>query len=144
MELTQPEIIQLLRRRTGMNQGTFGKKAFTTSYESGRTKVKNIELGKQVPTTDDLKNMARVLGVGVHELTAEPAASDPMEIRHEKRADKGLVVLQKVLDMFPGLEAYLEMLNKAALLDDEELIGYISEKVSGLLVPQPKRQAINS
>ncbi len=68
MELTTPEIIQLLRRRAQMNQGDFGAKAFGTSYESGRTKIKNIELGKQVPTEMDLKKMARVLGVKPVEL----------------------------------------------------------------------------
>ncbi len=60
MELTTPEIIQLLRRRSQMNQGDFGAKSFGASYESGRTKIKNIELGKQVPTETDLKKMAVV------------------------------------------------------------------------------------
>jgi hypothetical protein len=48
-----------------MNQGSFGAKAFNTSFDSGRTKVKNIELGKQKPTRQDLENMARVLDVAI-------------------------------------------------------------------------------
>ena len=70
MNLSQAEIIQVLRRRTNLNQGDFGARAFKTSYESGRTKIKNIELGKQVPTAEDLRKMARVLDVGVTELMA--------------------------------------------------------------------------
>ena len=43
MELKQPEIIQILRRRCNLNQGALGAAAFDTSFESGRTKIKNIE-----------------------------------------------------------------------------------------------------
>ncbi|MGD9097312.1 MAG: helix-turn-helix transcriptional regulator, partial [Desulfobacterales bacterium] len=68
MELKQPEIIQILRRRCNLNQGALGAAAFDTSYESGRTKIKNIELGRQAPTPDDLEKMAVVLGVPVSEL----------------------------------------------------------------------------
>ena len=69
MEMTQPEIIQVLRRRIGLNQGDFGARAFNTSFESGRTKVKRIELGKQIPTRNDLKKMAKIFGVGMEMLT---------------------------------------------------------------------------
>ncbi len=129
MELAQPEIIQILRKRTEMNQGTFGKMAFNTTFESGRTKVKNIELGKQVPTRDDLKKMAKVLGVSL----------ETMRPRKKSRGQKspspkeGVLIIRKVLDLFSGLDVYLEILNKAVMLDDHELVRYISRKVSSLL-----------
>jgi len=111
MDLKQAEIIQVLRRRAQINQGDFGAKAFSTSFESGRTKVKNIELGRQVPTYDDLKNMAEVLGVPVSELmpnTDIPSAADPGSVE----------ISRTVLDRFPGLEDYLGMLEKAVKIDD--------------------------
>ena len=46
--------------------------------------------------------------------------------------DGGILIDQKVLDAFPGLDTYLDMLNKAIRLDDHELIDYISGKVSRL------------
>jgi hypothetical protein len=126
MKLTQAEAIQILRRRSGMNQGDFGAKAFSTSFESGRTKVKNIELGKQIPTEKDLVNMARVLHTDVAELkpeTLQSAATAPAD---------AVIVASEVLGLFPGLGTYLDMLNKAAKLDDAELIDYISGKIASL------------
>jgi len=126
MDLKQAEIIQVLRRRAQINQGDFGAKAFSTSFESGRTKVKNIELGRQVPTYDDLKNMADVLGVPVSELM--PSTDNPPEADTD-----GVEISRAVLDRFPGLEDYLGMLEKAVQIDDAELIGYITGKISSLL-----------
>ena len=136
MKLTQAEAIQVLRRRSGMNQGDFGAKAFSTSFESGRTKVKNIELGKQVPTEKDLVNMARVLQADITELTPEtlqsPAAAP---------AD-AVIVEAQVLELFTGLATYLDMLNKAVKLDDAELIDYISGKIASLFAGEaPVRAA---
>jgi hypothetical protein len=129
MKLEQPEIIQVLRRRAQLNQGDFGARAFDTSFESGRTKVKNIELGRQVPTQKDLEKMAVVLGVAVSELMpadspAAGAAAAP---------DNGFRVGKALLDAFPGLEDYLGMLEKAVKVDDTELIGYLADKVALLL-----------
>ena len=128
MELKQHEIIQLLRRRADMNQGTLGSKAFSASYESGRTKIKNIELGKQVATQDDLEKLAAVLGVtpgDLHPSTTAPAS-------HPSTSKEGLVVFQKTLDHFPQFGPYLDMLNKAVALDDRELMEYISEKLASI------------
>lgn len=129
MILKQPEIIQVLRRRANISQGVFGARAFKTSFESGRTKVKNIELGRQAPTKEDLKKMAKELNVTIDEML--PATDSESNIK--TTGEKGLYILPKVLDMFPGLGSYLEMMNKAAMLDDNDLIEYISEKVSGIL-----------
>ena len=129
MELSLPEIIQICRRRAGLNQGTLGAAAFDTSFESGRTKIKNIELGRQKPTPQDIEKMARVLQIPVAALTANTAG----EIRGRAVSSAtGLNVGEKTIQRFPGLDAYLEMLNKAVLLEDEELIDYISEKLSQL------------
>ncbi len=129
MELAQPEIIQVLRKRADLNQGAFGAKAFNTTFESGRTKVKNIELGKQVPTRDDLKKMAKVLGVPLSTMTPGKKA----KTRESPPPGEGVFIVRKVLDLFSGLDVYLEILNKAVMLDDHELVRYISKKVSNLL-----------
>ena len=127
MELSQPEKIQILRKRTGLNQGEFGAKVFNTSIESGRTKIKNIELGKQAPTAMDLKLMAEALEISVAELKAEKRDGDD----HAK--GNGIYVFQKVLDYFPDMGPYLDMLNNAAMIEDVELIDYIADKLSDLL-----------
>ena len=136
MEIKQPEIIQILRKRANMNQGTFGAKAFDTSFESGRTKVKNIELGKQIPTPRDLKNMARVLGVPVEELI--PGSGSPGAV--STNGDR-VYVHKKVLELFPGIGPYLEMLNKAAMLNDRELISYLADKLADLFRAQTAAEA---
>ena len=142
MELKQNEIIQLLRRRADLNQGTLGAKAFNASYESGRTKIKNIELGKQVPTQDDLEKLAAVLGVMPRELNPAkkaPGSSMPM-------SKEGLVVHQKTLDHFPQLGPYLDMLNKAVALDDQELMEHISEKLTAIFAQdagEKEKSAVN-
>lgn len=139
MEMTQPEIIQVLRRRTGLNQGTFGSRSFDTSFESGRTKVKKIELGKQIPTYEDLKKMATVLGVSIGTLMPETEA----EAIQSVSAVEGVVLTNEVLDLYLGLETYAEMLNNAAKLGDEELIDYISEKIAALLSTEGAAVAVN-
>ena len=128
MELTQPEIIQLLRRRCNMNQGALGSAAFETSIESGRTKIKNIELGRQIPTPDDVEKMARVLGVSEADL--DPARAKAPAGGGE-RTD-GVVIQRRVLEHLPGADVYLEMLNKAVRLEDRELIAHIGDKLAGL------------
>ena len=139
MEMTQPEIIQVLRRRTGLNQGTFGSQSFNTSFESGRTKVKKIELGKQIPTYEDLKKMAGVLGVSVGTLMPETE----VEAIKSVPAVDGVVLSQECLELFPGLETYVEMFNNAAKLGDEELVVYISEKIAALLTTERISAAVN-
>ncbi len=139
MEMTQPEIIQVLRRRTGLNQGTFGAQSFSTSFESGRTKVKKIELGKQIPTYEDIKKMAGVLGVSVGTLMPETE----VEAIKSPPAVDGAVFSRECLDLFPGLETYVEMFNNAAKLGDEELITYISEKIAALLMKERVKEAVN-
>lgn len=140
MNLTQSEIIQILRKRTNMNQGTFGAKAFNTSFESGRTKVKNIELGKQKPTKRDLANMARVLGVPIEDLSPENGHTSSGRSRTRTAtspSEEGILVTRRVLECFPGIESYLDMLNKAATLRDHELINHLSERISEILRLQP-------
>ena len=140
MELTLSEKIQLLRKRLGLNQGQFGAKAFNTNVETGRTKVKNIELGKQKPTPEDLTQMSKVLDVPpsvFHQgQSAEPLARVPLR--------QGVLVDQAVLDRFEQLGPYLEMLNRAVFINDEELIEHIAGKLSGVLVFSGTLKAINN
>jgi transcriptional regulator with XRE-family HTH domain len=63
MQLTQPEIILILRKRANITQAELGSRAFETTPNSGRTKVKNIELGRQLATGDDLRRIAKCLDV---------------------------------------------------------------------------------
>ena len=146
MKLEQPEIIQVLRRRAQLNQGEFGARAFDTSFESGRTKVKNIELGRQVPTRKDLEHMAGVLGVPVSDLMVPDRV--PAESGNSAFED-GIRVGRAVLDAFPGLEDYLGMLEKAVKVRDTELIGYLVEKIARLLCEEaataaaPRKAASN-
>ena len=141
MELTIPEKIQLLRKRMGMNQGQFGAKAFNTSEDAGRTKIKNIELGKQKPTPDDLIQMSRVLNVPVS--TFDQASGESPVL--QKPLGQGVVVDEAVLDRFPQLGPYLEMLNRAVTIKDEELIEHIAGKLADVFAvrAQPLK-AINN
>ncbi len=131
VELYQPEIIQILRRRADMNQGTFGAKAFDTSFESGRTKIKNIELGKQTPTTDDLKKMARVLGVSPEILKPKKSLSS-LARQTSETAPEGIVIHKKIIALVPDLGVYIDMLNKAVMIEDKELLQHIAEKLSDI------------
>jgi transcriptional regulator with XRE-family HTH domain len=139
MELTLPEKIQLLRKRMGLNQGQFGAKAFNTSVETGRTKIKNIELGKQKPTPDDLVQMSKVLDVPPSSLSQIPANAAAQSISHE-----GMLVDQAVLNRFHQLGPYLEMLNRAVSIQDEELIGHIAGKLSDVFTFSSQLKAINN
>jgi transcriptional regulator with XRE-family HTH domain len=130
MELKQPEIIQILRRRCNMNQGALGAAAFNISFESGRTKIKNIELGRQIPTQDDLEKMAGVLGVSMSDL--DPSGAGAMPAAAARESSEGVRIHRQVLERLPGADVYIEMLNKAVLLDDRELIAHIADKLATL------------
>jgi transcriptional regulator with XRE-family HTH domain len=140
VQLAQPEIIQIFRKRTGMNQGKLGAQAFDTSFESGRTKIKNIELGRQVPTVKDLEKIAAVLGVGVTDLI--PGKKTVPQSVEAPRA--GITLQPAALDRFPGLDAYIDMLNNAVRVGDNELINYICFKISDLLAPAHARNTATS
>lgn len=133
VKLSQSEIIQILRKRIGLNQGRFGAKVFDTSFESGRTKIKNIELGKQRPNEADLKKMAEVLNVPVLTLMPNSKKADPKP----KIDGNGIYLHPKVLEYFPNLGPYMDMLNKAVLVKDEELIAHLAAKIAFLINPQP-------
>ena len=138
MELTLPERIQILRKRTGLNQGQLGSRAFNTSIDSGRTKIKNIELGKQKPTADDIKGIARCLGIPPAQLE-DTKTSATTEIP----SSKGIFVSHRVLDLFPELGEYLEMLDKAAELKDGELVAYLAGRIGEIMhhsAPDPREQ----
>jgi len=139
MHLSQPEIIQILRKRSGMNQGEFGAKAFNMPVQTGRTKIKNIELGKQQPSLDDLDNMAKVLDVPVSILMSGGENHLP-----ERETNPAENAQASVLKYFPGLDAYLDLLNKAAQLGDDELINHIAAKICELLETRSTLSAIRT
>ncbi len=139
MQLTQPEIIQILRRRRGLNQAQLGAKAFDANLDSGRTKIKNIELGRQLPTKDDLNKLALALGIGIAELVPGD------EIGALGNAPEGVSQLTPdALDLFPGIGEYFDLLNKAVQIDDHELIGYISAKISEIFASVYRKRAAGS
>ena len=137
MKITQSEVIQILRRRANMTQGELGVKAFNTSYESGRAKVRNIELGKQIPTARDMTLLARQFGIPPKDLILDEQGS----VEWDTVVPDGAIVDRDVLDLFPGLEDYIQMLNKAAILKDQELAYHIAERVSALLLSSHERDA---
>jgi transcriptional regulator with XRE-family HTH domain len=134
MQLSQPEIIQILRKRANLNQAELGSQAFNTTMDSGRTKIKNIELGRQRPTEDDLRCIGECLQVPVEQLMAE---SDDRSAASGHRP-KGAVISQKIIDMYPGLGNYLEMLDKAAGIEDTGLIEYLTGKIGEILQSGPE------
>lgn len=140
MQLTQSEMIQILRKRAGLNQAELGSRAFKITMDSGRTKIKNIELGKQRASDDDLRRIAQCLDVPVQQLQPSPG-SDKI---NTARFKDGTLLSQKVIDMFPELHEYLQMLEKATEIDDFDLIAYLSKKIAGIWQNGPKLQAPSS
>jgi transcriptional regulator with XRE-family HTH domain len=133
MQLTQPELIQILRKRANFNQAELGSRAFNTNMDSGRTKIKNIELGRQRPTEDDLRQIAECLSVPADHLMA---AADSKTAPAGASRD-GVLISQKVIDMFPDLGNYLEMLEKAAGIEDSELVEYLAGKIGDIMSSGP-------
>lgn len=139
VELTQGEMIQILRKRAGINQGQLGAEAFRTTPDSGRTKIKNIELDKQKPTVDDLKAIADVLGLPLPDLLIYQAKGPG----HSAGSNPdGILVHHRIFSRFPGLEKCLSILNKALILKDEELIAYMGKKTAEVFV-QELKAAVN-
>jgi transcriptional regulator with XRE-family HTH domain len=134
MRLTQCEIIQILRKRAGLNQAELGSRAFDTTIDPGRTKIKNIELGKQRVNDDDLKRIAECLDVPFERLQTSP---DNKKITTAQFKD-GILISQKVVDMFPDLREYLELLDKASKIDDVDLIQYLSKRIADIWRNGPK------
>ena len=136
MRLTQSEIIQILRKRAGLNQAELGSRAFKTTLDSGRTKIKNIELGKQRVSEDDLRRIAECLDVPVEQLQPplQNQNSDKVQYNGEIR------ISQKIVDMFPDLHEYLEMLENASRIDDSDLIAYLSKKIADIWRDGPKSE----
>jgi transcriptional regulator with XRE-family HTH domain len=126
MQLTLAETIQILRKRAGLNQAELGSKAFNTTFDSGRTKIKNIELGKQRVSESDLNRIAECLDVPPEKLQSSTGNKN----KTPGLPEDGIRISNKVVDMFPDLREYLEMLEKASRIDDVELIKYLSEKIS--------------
>ena len=140
MRLTQSEIIQILRKRAGLNQAELGSRAFKTTLDSGRTKIKNIELGKQRVSEDDLRRIADCLDVPVEQL------QPPLKNQNLTAAqfNQDIRISQKIVDMFPDLREYLEMLENASRIDDLELIAYLSKKIADIWQDGPKLRAQSS
>ena len=134
MQLTQSEIIQILRKRAGLNQAELGSRAFSTTVESGRTKIKNIELGKQNVSPEDLKCIARSLDVSLEQLQPLPRKKN----LDSASVQDGILISQKTADMFPDLREYLDMLEKASMIDDSDLIAYLSDKIAAIWQNGPK------
>ena len=129
MQLTQPEIILILRKRANITQAELGSRAFETTPNSGRTKIKNIELGRQLATDDDLRRIAKCLDVPLEMFEPTPEYNEIIAGNREG----GILISQKIVDMFMNLRKYLEMLNEAADLDDSELIVHLTKKIASIL-----------
>ena len=137
MELTLPEIIQLLRRRKGLNQAELGVQAFGIAPDSARTKIKNIELGRQRLSDDDTQKLADALEVQPEVIAPARVASDTAS----GSTRTGCRLTNETLEIFPGLEEYVEMLNNAVRIGDHDLIGYIAGRLSNLFEMNYKGKA---
>jgi transcriptional regulator with XRE-family HTH domain len=135
MQLTQTEMIQILRKRAGLNQAELGSRAFNTTIDSGRTKIKNIELGKQQATQDDLVRIAECLNVPLERLMAQNVNQSNI-----KAEIQGILISPAVRDLFPGLGEYLEMIEKAAVINDFDLIEYLSNKIADIWRDGPSQE----
>ena len=139
MQLTQPEIIQILRRRKGLNQAQLGVQAFGITPDSARTKIKNIELGRQSITAQDAQDLASVLDVPASDLAPQQAGdslSSPLP--HGQ-----CIVALETLQLFPGLADYIEMLNNAVRISDQDLIGYIASRIADVFAMNYKGKAVS-
>lgn len=132
MQFTMSEMIQIMRRRSGMNQAELGVKAFGLNPNSARTKIKNIELGLQLVTAEEAQTLAAALGVDAAELS--PSNATRTDQNHCGFAPQ-------TVKIFPGLEAYVDMLNNAVRLGDQDLVGFIAAKLSTLFAENYKRNA---
>lgn len=137
MQLTQPEIIQILRRRKGLNQAELGIKAFGLTSDSARTKIKNIELGRQLPTAKDAQKLASALDVEPGDLELSTAVSGPRTLSSQNSCS----MTPETLQLFPGYAEYIEMLNNAVRIGDQDLIGYIAGRLSSLFAVNYKGKA---
>jgi transcriptional regulator with XRE-family HTH domain len=137
MQLTQPEIIQILRRRKGLNQAELGVKAFGLSPDSARTKIKNIELGRQLPSAEDSEKLARALDVEIAVMVPTTTATET----GVSATDNACHMTPETLQLFPGLADYVDMLNNAVRIGDQDLIGYIAGKLSSLFAVNYKGNA---
>ena len=138
MQLTLPEIIQLLRRRKGLNQAEPGIEAFGLAPDSARTKIKNIELGRQRLSDEDVQKLALALEVQPEEIkpTRTATGSDA------GLSGTGCALTNETLQLFPGLEEYIEMLNNAVRIGDHDLIGYIAGRLSNVFAMNYKGKAV--
>ncbi len=137
MQLTLPEIIQLLRRRKGLNQAELGVQAFDLARDSARTKIKNIELGRQRLSDDDIQKLSLVLDVTPETIAPTPATT----LSAGKSPTTGCLLTHETLQLFPGLEEYVEMLNNAVRIGDQDLVGYIAGRLSTLFEMNYKGKA---
>ena len=112
-----------------------GAEAFNTTEDSGRTKVKNIELNKQKPTLDDLKAIADSLRLPLSDLLSYRSERPDSTARTNSER---IFVHQRIFKHYKGLEECLSILTKALILDDKELISYMAKKIAGLFQQEPK------
>ena len=140
MQLTQSEIIQILRRRKELNQAELGVTAFGLRPDSARTKIKNIELGRQQPTAEETAKLA--LALDVESSALAPAATQPDNTSHTSQGTCGMS--PDALKIFPGLTEYIEMLNNAVRIGDQDLVGYIAGKLSALFAMNYKGKAASN
>jgi hypothetical protein len=71
-----------------------------------------------------------------------PAADGQQSLSGSRQ--KGTVISPKIIDMYPGLGNYLDMLDKAAGIDDTELIEYLTGKIGEILQVGPAADSVLS
>ena len=92
-----------------------------------------------MPTVKDIEKIALALNVPVTELIPGKHTGQ----QDNQPSLSGVTIIQAVLELFPGLDAYVDMLNNAVRVQDRELIAHISDKVAGLLTTRDTEKAVN-
>lgn len=112
--LTVSDVLRIVRKKKHITQGKLGAQAYNTNESRGQARIKKFECGDQTPTVDDIVKIAEVLGISpdlfhMHVLTTNVHPG-------------GVMVSQKLLDMFPALGEWIHFFNSAANLNQKDTI----------------------
>jgi hypothetical protein len=104
LRLTLGERIMILRTRKGISKQELGAAVFP-ELNAANVKIKKIEVGFQTPTEEEVRQIAKALGV-----------SEGMLIGIEPMTIDGMAVSNKIIEAVPALGNYIGIFNQLAAL----------------------------
>jgi hypothetical protein len=104
LRLTVGERIMIMRTRKGMSKQELGAAVFP-DLNAPNVKVKKFEAGFQTPTEEEVRQIAKALGV-----------SEGVLIGIEPTIAEGVAVSTKIIDAVPALANYIGIFNQLATL----------------------------